>query len=154
MRVVDWLPESEFEGPVVPPPRVVPVVQALLLDVATHDFPMDAAGFYEGLHPVDARVELAMVVVAGAIATAPEIGNTIPTIKLATPDVTTRATYEVRRALRDEVRGGNILVKSIKVVASDSALAVEVAYMNLRLPVQVRRERTVTTPVVGANPRP
>lgn len=135
--------------------RVVPQTQALLLDPATRDFPQDAQGFYVGLHPVDARVEVQLITTLGAIPAASDIGTALPTYKFVTPDLRVKVTNEVRRALAPEIKGKNIELKSITVETVEAGgFFVEVVYVNLRIPAAARQDRPVKVPLRGANPNP
>ncbi len=137
------------------PARVVPLVQALLLDPKTRDFPQDARGFYVGLHPVDARVELQLITTVGTIPVAAEIGNALPTYKFVTPDLRVKVTNEVRRALSAEIKAKNIELKSVTVeTLTAGGFFAEVVYVNLRLPAAARQDRPVKVPLNGANPNP
>src|SRR5580704_4523412 len=76
--------------------------QALLISGGTRDVPLNAAGDYLGTDPVDHRVRLALFVTLGSIPSAPEIGNTLRSARIADPaplqqDVAAR----VQAALQD-----------------------------------------------------
>lgn len=134
----------------VPAARVVPEVQALYLDPDARDFPLDENGFYVGIHPVDARVEAQMLIAAGSIKAAPEIGNLLFSYRYATPDITTRVQYEVKRALRDEVQGGNIAIKAVTVeTLTMGGFLVELQYVNLRLAESARHVKYVRAQLQG-----
>lgn len=127
----------------MPAAREVPAWNALLRDATTKDWLLDENGFYRTLHPVDARVELAMSTVAGAIKSAPDVGNKLRSFEYLTVDINTRVSHEVRRVLNDEVRAGNI--KIVSIVPSQpnpGALLVDLQYVNLRLS---RRQQTTQT---------
>lgn len=128
--------------------RVTPFWNALLIDPTTRDFPRDADGNYIALHPVDARVELAMMVVQGTIATAPDLGNALRNIAYITSSTVKEVTYEVRNALNDEVLGGNIRIVSIRVDTSiPGRILVELQYVNLRANARGAPTRTVRATV-------
>lgn len=119
---------------VLPGGRRVPRWNALLLDAETRDFPQDERGFYIPQHPVDARVELSMIVVQGTVKAVPNLGNAIASYRYLTPSIIAKATYEVRRVLKPETSAKNIRIASITVeVQRGTALAVELRYVNLRL---------------------
>ena len=127
------------------PPRDVRPPQALLVDGATRDVPLDAQGLYAGVDPVEHRVALAIFLTLGAIPSAPEIGSTIRDARIAASaplqqDVEAR----VRQALADEMTAQNIdLLQVTATVTVRWRLSVLVVYRNLRLP--GAPQRTLTT---------
>lgn len=128
--------------------RLVPVWNAILLDAGTRDFPQDANGFYIPLHPVDARVELAMIVAAGSVKSVPTLGNAIASFRYLTPQITALVTNEVRRVLKAETDAKNINILSITVeVQRATALAVELRYVNLRLAPRDRVARLLSVTI-------
>lgn len=137
MGAADFLAGDEPAGDdfaaVVPRPRQKLEFQALLFDPVTRDYPRDANGAYIPLHPVDARVTLAMTQFEGAVKCS-TLGNRLRQIKYLGPRIVSEVEYEVRRVLADELRAGNIRIVGIDVeVPFNGGLAVQLRYVNLRL---------------------
>ncbi len=137
------LPAGDEEVIVLPGGRVVPKWNAIVLDAQTRDFPQDASGFYVPLHPVDARVELAMIVVQGTVPTLPDLGNAIQNFRYLGSKITATVQQEVRRVLKPETDAKNITIVAINVeVQEQTSLAVELRYVNLRLSPKDQLEQT------------
>lgn len=123
--------------PVVPPnaPRDVRPPAALLFDGQTRDFPLDANGFYREVHPVDQKVELALCVSRGAIASVPGIGNKLRTIQRVRVAVAeTLCRNYIDEALADLLKAKSISVEKITIDTSvPGRLLFAVAYLNLEL---------------------
>ncbi len=135
-----------IDPPTAPsPPRNIVLPQALLIDGATLDVPLDAQGLYVGVDPVGHRVALAVFVTLGSIPSATEIGSTIASARIADPaPLLQDAQARVQTALQDEITGGNInLVQVTATVTPRWRLSVMVVYQNLRLP--GTPQRTLTT---------
>jgi hypothetical protein len=129
----------------VPPRRVVPDLRALFFDASSRDYPLDAKGFYVGLHEVDARVALAMVQFEGTIKCSP-VGNRLRQIEFLDARTEAKVRYEVRRVLAPELAGGNVAVREVVVEKTNSSLAVLLRYVNLRLPENTgKKDPKVTT---------
>lgn len=124
-------------SPVVPPdaPRDVRPPAALYLDGQTRDFPLDANGFYQEVHPVDQKVELQLCLPRGAIASVPGIGNKLRTIQRVRQDVAiTLAQSHLREALADLLSAKSIQIQQIKIdVDVPGRLLFAVTYLNLEL---------------------
>ena len=137
MGAGSFLAGDELAGddfvPVVPPSHQRLVFEALLFDPETRDYPTDDAGAFIPLHPVDARVTLAMTQFEGTVKCT-TLGNRLRQIKYLTPRVANEVRYEVRRVLRAETDGGNIAIQSIDVeIPFNGGLAVRLRYVNLLL---------------------
>ena len=126
-----------FDPPVVPSPaRNVRPPHALLFDGATRDVPLTDQGSYAEVHPVDQRVALALFVTLASIPSAPEIGNTLASVRIQDAASMQRdAEGRVRQALQDELNANNIeLVAVAASVTPRWRVSVVVKYRNLRLP--------------------
>jgi hypothetical protein len=126
-----------IDPPAAPtPPRSVVPPHALLFDGATRDVPLDDQGHYEGVHPVDHRVALALFIALGSIPSGPDVGNTLGDVLIQDPDplqqdVQTR----VQAALQDDIDAQNIDLVEVDASAGPRwRLSVRVVYRNLRLP--------------------
>jgi hypothetical protein len=125
-----------FDPPAAPsPPREVSPPEALLLDGATRDVPLDALGRYAEAHPVDHRVALALFVTLGAVPAAPEIGSTLGAVLIDDPAPLQRdVEARVRAALQDELSAGNIdLIEVTATVPVRWRVGIRIVYRNLRL---------------------
>lgn len=122
------------EDPVADPstPRAVTMPRAAKFDAASKAFPFDDDGRLQDAHPVDQEVALALWVVAGTLASAPELGHGLRSVRL---DSARKKAVEdaVRLALAALLSRGDIEVLGIESASPQrGALAVEVTYRNLR----------------------
>lgn len=144
------LPAGDDLTFLLPPGRVVPAWQGLLLDTETRDYPIDANGFYIPLHPIDVRVRNAMIVIAGSIKTAPSVGNKILAERFITSQSVTNARYEVNRVLKDEIAAGNIEIVDLTVTEQGtSGLRVELSYYNLVINPERTTVKKAQVPIRG-----
>ena len=132
-------------GPDVTAPtaRDVTPPHALFFDPALMDFPTDADGHYESVHPVDAKVELALALAFGSSASAPAVGSTLRDLRIASrAKMSADARQIVDVALASLIAAGDVRVVSVVAYAANGWRAhVEVTYQNLRAP-DADRNRT------------
>lgn len=112
------------------PPRVDPV--AALLDGATRDFPLNADGYWKAVHPVDQEVEIALLVPAGSVASAPDVGHTLLDVDLGAASFQNDVADRVRRALTRPLARGDIEIVRIDASNANRQLRCAVTYRNLR----------------------
>jgi hypothetical protein len=143
--------------PVIPPdaPRGVHPPAALMFDGQTRDFPLDENGFYREVHPVDQKVELALSVSRGAIASVPGIGNKLRTIQRVRKEVAeTLARSYIREALADLLASKAIQINNIDIDIDTSVagrLLFAVTYLNLELAyLSQNKARTITAELAYA----
>ncbi len=132
----------------VPAARRVTLPAATRFDGKTGDYQTDAAGRYIESHPVDQRVALKLLVLEGAIGSAPTTGSSWRSLNRLAPEVrAARARQIVRQKLADDVKAGDIEIRRVETDTTTSRYAtlVAVTYVNLRLPGS--DERTVETTV-------
>jgi hypothetical protein len=130
-----------------PPRRDVRLPWALLLDGATRDVRLDERGQYVETHPVDHKVEVAIFVKLGSLASAPNIGGTVGEVHVGETDAMQRdAETRIREALSDLISAGDIAIVSIQAYAAPRWRAnVELRYQNLRLPGSEARRLLIPT---------
>ena len=118
-----------------PPARDVKPPTALYYDGATRSFPLDADGHYQGIHPVDQAVALALILSLGTITSAPGAGAGFRQVKRITSATKKQVEDMARAALRPRVVAQDIKVLSILVETKGrptGGFAVAVNYVNLR----------------------
>ena len=127
-------------------PRVAEYPRAVLFDGATRGAVLQSDGFYQPVHPVDQRVELALLVQAGKVAAHPELGSELRSIEHLDSSVGGRATAVIQNKLARLVANGDIRVDRIDVeTTAFGGLAAAVHYVNLRLPGSNQRTARLTT---------
>ncbi len=116
------------------PPRSVTPPVALRFDGATADYPLDSEGRYVSIHPVDQRVALALIPRLGTVASVPELGNGLRSIRKITRATPNEARSHVDRALASLIRAGDIRLLSVAVETHPrtGAILCAVSYTNLR----------------------
>lgn len=156
MSAGDELAGDGFAGepgvPVLPSvPRARPA--AIHFDGTSRDFTRDSDGRYTAIHPVDSRVEMALMVEFGRFGSSASTGHSLRDIRYLDP---TRLGAEVRdrvrRALKRLTDAGDITIENIEhdARAASGALLVGVDYFNERLPDRARRRFTPSGGVSGA----
>lgn len=116
--------------------RDVSPPHGLFFDPALMDFPIDADGHYESVHPVDAKVELALSLAFGSSPSAPAVGSTLRDIRIGSrAQMSADARQIVDTALALLIAAGDVRVASVVAYAANGWRArVEVTYQNLRAP--------------------
>lgn len=116
------------------PPRDVTIPAALYFDGRTQGFPLDAAGHYVGIHPVDQATALALIVRLGTLASAPTTGAGFRNIHKITKAAANTATSMAHAALASLVQAQDIQILSIQVETkrTQGAILIAVSYRNLR----------------------
>lgn len=108
--------------------------RALLIDPQGRDFPLDANGRYQDLHPVDASVVMALIMLQGKIRCSPDTGWTGDQIKdFSGPRGEADAKARVRSALKPAIDRADIEVVSIEYDPKPAGPFVRVQYYNNRL---------------------
>jgi hypothetical protein len=127
------------------PPRDVTPPAALLFDGATKAHPLDAQGRYQGIHPVDQRVALALLVRFGSVGSVPDQGARFREIAKVTRYTAAQAKDMVNLALARLLAAKDITVELVEVETNRLAgsIAIAVSYQNLRLPKQTKPNRVV-----------
>lgn len=107
----------------------------MLFDGQTRDFPLDDNGFYREVHPVDQKVEIALCISRGAIASVPGIGNKLRTIQRVRAAVAeTLCRNFINEALADLLKSKSIEIQNIAIDTSVAGrLLYAVTYLNLEL---------------------
>jgi hypothetical protein len=125
--------------------RAVTPPHALFLDPAVMDFTADADGHYQSVHPVDHKVELALAVAFGSVASVETIGSGLRNLRIGTREqMTTEATQIARTALAPLLAAGDVVLASVVAYAANAWRAhVEITYQNTRAP-DADRYRTST----------
>jgi hypothetical protein len=125
--------------------RDVSPPHALFLDPAVMDFTADEEGHYQSVHPVDQKVELALAVAFGSVASASTVGGKLRELKIGSrAQMTTDATEIAREALAALIAAGDIILASVVAYAKSASRArVEITYQNTRAP-DADRFRTST----------
>lgn len=124
--------------------RVPDAARSLLFDLTTREFPPLADGSLQEVHWVDASVALCIGFELGGIPAAPEKGLDTRRMKRmarATARVTTQ--NEVRRALGDLLKDGDIALLSVDVTLTSGRVGVELRYVNNRLQTPTRKPTTL-----------
>lgn len=124
--------------------RVPDAARALLFDLVTRTFPENADGSLQEVHWVDSAVALCVGFELGGIPAAPEKGLDTRRMKRmprARAKMTTQ--NEVRRALADLIRDGDIDLLSVDVTLTSGRVGVELRYVNKRLQTATRRPTTL-----------
>lgn len=124
--------------------RAVTLPQALYLDAATMDFPTDADGRYQEVHPVDHLVEMRLLPAAGSVPSDASVGSTLRDIEIGPREqMTADARRIVSNRLADLIANGDVVILSVVAYASAPNRArVEVHYQNRRA-IDADRTRTV-----------
>lgn len=123
-------------------PHVRPA--AIFFDGATRDWPLDADGHYIGIHPVDAAMQMAVMVGVGTLPASTTTGNTLPSNEYLDPrTIDAKVKDAIRIATKRLVDRGDVTIDSVTPEIRGGSLFVEVAYFNERLPDRARK--TVTT---------
>jgi hypothetical protein len=136
------------DDPVADPsaPRAVVLPAALYLKGSTLDYPLNSAGLYQLLHPVDAWVALALVVRRGTLASVPTAGQRLREItRIGNKRAISQATDLVNLALKERVDNGDITIRKITVESTGGRLSVAVEYVNNRLKPATFTTRTLTS---------
>lgn len=111
--------------------------KAILFDGLTRDYVLDANGRYVAIHPVDAKVQSALMFLQGKIPSSAGTGNELDTLADFYGD---QAPEEARRMVRASLTpitdARDITIISIDYEAQPQGPAVEVHYTNNRLPGQ------------------
>lgn len=121
------LSPSAYEKPRTP--------TATKFDGRTKDYPLDAAGHWEAIHPVDQGVALAHMVRQGTIKSAPTVGHTLREIThLGKPDLKADVTDRIRRAvpLAALLADGSVVIDRIDVETSGGRLLEATYYRNMK----------------------
>lgn len=124
--------------PVVTSEAVLPPadVAATLFDGQTLDFPLDDldsdAANWTAVHPVDQEVELALLIPAGTIGSALDVGHTYRDVDIGAPSLQADVEDRTRQALRRPLARGDIRINRIEASAENRQLRVAVYYANLR----------------------
>lgn len=137
--------------PVVPPSPRLPVTtaEAALFDPATRDFPLDAFGRVQPVHPVEQAVNLALTLDEGSLGSAPTQGHRLRELSRGSAAaVATQANDFVRRALRVLLARGDVTLLSTRVRSPRRGVTiVEVSYRNNRLVSQTTGDDVLTARV-------
>lgn len=127
--------------------RVVPEFQALEIDLATYDVPIDENGFYKSIHPIDHKVLLNLAIKLNAIPADPSIGTTLFDVQFDTDErMTADGSRRVRGALNQMVLDEDITIDDVKLLSGTSVsgrLIFEIEYHNLRMPEGERLRRQI-----------
>lgn len=117
------------------PPRAVKIPAALYLKGSNLDYPVNSAGLFQELHPVDAWVAHQLIVRNGTMASVPGSGQRLREItRVGTAKAVSKANDLVLVALDDKIANGDITVRKITVeTPARGQLAVAVEYRNNRL---------------------
>jgi hypothetical protein len=119
---------------------------AIHFDAVTRDFPRDENGRFFEIHPVDSRVQMALAVALGGIASSTTTGNALRRIKYLNPRrIKAQATDAIRQAMAPIVADGDATVAEVIVEQRQRhAVIVQVDYFNERLPDRPRRSLSAT----------
>lgn len=127
--------------------RVVPKFQALEIDLAARDVPVDDNGFYQSIHPVDHKVLLNLLTELGAVPADPTIGTTLFQVPFDNDErMTADGSRRVRSALNQMVLDEDITIDNVQLLSGSSVsgrLIFEIEYQNLRLPEGERLRRQI-----------
>lgn len=106
----------------------------MLFDGASGDYPLDADGRYQSLHPVTQRIVLKLLVKLGSIASAKTTGAAFRNIVRGTPaQRESQAKQIVNDTLKADIAAGDIALVRIDVDTSNrSATLTAVYFVNLR----------------------
>ncbi len=117
-------------GTVLRPPA------AVHFDAVLRDYPLGSDGRYVEIHPVDSRVQMALSMALGRIASTPTTGNALRRIPYLNPKrIKAQATDAVRQALAPIIADGDITLDDLIVETRQRhAVLVQVDYYNERLP--------------------
>lgn len=109
---------------------------AMRFDPMTRDFPLGDDGRPVELHPIDSRVQMALLVEAGKLGSSPSTGNTLRQIPYLDPArIGAEVRDRVRRALLRLTTAGDITIDQIEhETRGRGTLLVAVHYFNERLP--------------------
>jgi hypothetical protein len=105
----------------------------LYFDGNTRDFPLDADGQVETIHPVDSEVLAALLVEAKKVPAANDVGHTLREINSgAGPRVKSDVENRVKKALRSLLQRNAISIRLIECeLVNEHTLVVGVTYINL-----------------------
>lgn len=123
--------------------------RAVLFDVVTRDFPLDANGKYQDQHPVDSMVDINMSMLATKIPTSSTTGNTLNQVTnpfgiKGANDIENR----VRLRMKNLTDNGDIKIDSILSQPNpNGGFVVQMAYFNLRT--SATKRRVATSPSLG-----
>lgn len=117
---------------------------AKLFDPRTRDYGLDANGYVNGTHPVDAAVQVAMHFQAGKLASIADAGNTLRDVRVTVgPRVRTDVENRVRSALAHLTTRGDITIVKIEhEPGGRHGLKVRLTYINERLLPRVEKLAT------------
>ncbi len=115
-------------------PRSVTPPAALWFDGATRDFLLDSQGRYLGIHPVDQRAALALLIAYGTISSAPTTGNKVRRIQKIIRSTPDQVRDYVSQCLDSLIRAGDIVVRDVQVETNRlvGSITLAVSYTNLR----------------------
>jgi hypothetical protein len=118
------------------PARVTAVLPAaILFDLSTRTFPLNADGTFKAIHPVDQQVALALGIQQGAIGSYTKLGNKLRAIKRGGgPQLISQVQDAVRQAVAAIVARNDILVTEVAVFTPvRGQITLSFTYVNLRL---------------------
>lgn len=150
MTAGDFLSGDEPAGqeliPEISAPRGAAPLRALLFLGQARDMPLreDGSGQYRDIHPVDQKVELALLTERGRIASAPDVGLEIADLPRDDGDIfKAEVARRVRTALATLLNAGDIrLLELVARRPFRGAAYFLVRYQNLRDPQSKERELT------------
>lgn len=116
-----------------PTPRTIQYPVALKIVGATMAAELDADGLYVEVHPVDAKVALAVLVAKGRVAALPSLGSDARTIDVQRPSLSAEVESALRNSTAEMVAANEISVDRIEVETSANGYAAALHYTNLQL---------------------
>ena len=128
-------------------PAFIPqTFETALFDVGLKDYPLDASGRVQTIHPIDQRVALIMTVQLGSFTPGGKAGNGLRSIKRLNPEtITSIVTDKINLALAPLIGSGDIVVTAIDCTSNSlGQMYVALSYTNMRLPNPI----TATLPVL------
>ena len=128
------------------PPRAVTPPRALLFQLDGFDFPLDAAGLYQSIHPTDQWVALQVGLIFGTVGTSPTAGSRLRSIThVGAPSTQREAQDAIRIALADKVNTGSIRINGIDYESTPfGGFKVALLYDNLDAQAEKARVLNVT----------
>lgn len=118
---------------------------APLLHPGSRDAVLVEGGALLGVHPVDQAVSLAFGIERGTLGSLPSQGHALRQIEYGGAGLSTRVRLAVEQALAVLINRGDVALLSVGVVPLPGGFAVEIAYRNLRLPVDPSAPAAPTT---------
>lgn len=116
-----------------PVPRDVRYPVALKVVGATMAAELGTDGLYAEVHPVDAKVALAVLVAKGRVATLPTLGSGAREIDVQRPSLKAEVEAELRSATAAMVAAGELRVERVEVETSANGYVAALYYTNLQL---------------------